>query len=236
MFMRRFVPNFITCLNAVAGTGAVLMVARGATGVAVALVLAAMVFDFFDGLAARLLGVKSDLGRELDSLADAVSFGVAPAMVAYALLEGAGADGWLLFLPVVMPAFSVYRLAKFNLDARQTRSFIGMPTPAHALFWACLWACREYAPGVYAACWGNAAALGACVVVFSVLLVCGLPMFSLKIGSFGWAENRWRYLYFGLAAAGLVVFRWGAVSFLVPLYVVVSAVAALTGRGYQSGV
>jgi CDP-diacylglycerol--serine O-phosphatidyltransferase len=229
--MKKHVPNLITSLNVISGTAAIFMIARGDLAPAVTLVLLAMVFDFFDGLVARLLHVKSELGKELDSLADVVSFGVAPAMLAHALIRDALPEtGWLIFLPVIMPAFSAYRLAKFNLDTRQASSFIGMPTPAHALFWVALWFARQHTPALYDACWGSPWVLAGCVVLFSVLLVSGLPMFSLKIASFAWEANRWRYLYFAAALLSLLFFREGAISFLIPLYVFFSVLSALPGK------
>ncbi|MDR0544547.1 MAG: CDP-diacylglycerol--serine O-phosphatidyltransferase [Odoribacteraceae bacterium] len=234
--MKKHVPNLVTCLNVTCGAAAVFLAMRGRVFEAGALVLLAMVFDLFDGLLARWLGASSALGRELDSLADAVSFGVAPALLAHALLldalgeEAAGWWGALAYLPVMIPAFSIYRLASFNLDTRQTHAFIGMPTPAHALFWVSLLFSRRYAPGLHEAVWGSPWVLSGCVVLFSALLVSGLPMFSLKFVSFGWRANCWCYSYALLALLLLLLVGVGAVSFLVPLYAGV-AVAGVLVRG-----
>jgi CDP-diacylglycerol--serine O-phosphatidyltransferase len=224
---------------------AIFLAARDRVLLAALLVLLAMIFDFMDGLAARWLRATSAMGKELDSLADVVSFGVAPALLAYALVRDAlpGNDAWgnaawwavaLPYLPAIIPAFSAYRLAKFNLDERQARSFIGMPTPAHALFWVSLVLSRHYAPGVHEAAWGSPWILSACVLLFSILLISELPMFSLKISSFAWGENRWRYSYLGLSCLLLLLARAAAVSFLVPLYAAFAVLEALVTRwGYN---
>ena len=149
--MKKHIPNLITSMNVVSGTFSIFMTMYGRLELAAGLILVAMVFDFFDGLTARLLHVKSEMGKELDSLADMVSFGVAPALLAHflilAILPGQDMEYWaewtvsmkiMLFFPLLIPAFSAYRLAKFNLDIRQATSFIGMPTPANALFWVSL--------------------------------------------------------------------------------------------------
>ncbi|MDR0765420.1 MAG: CDP-diacylglycerol--serine O-phosphatidyltransferase [Odoribacteraceae bacterium] len=235
--MKKHLPNLVTCLNATCGAAAIFLVLHERVLLAAALVLLAMLFDFLDGLLARLLRVTSAMGKELDSLADVVSFGVVPALLAHVLIRDAlPADArWtsvLPYLPVIIPAFSAYRLAVFNLDTRQDHSFRGMPTPAHALFWVSLLFARHHAPCLYDATWGNPWLLAACVLFFSVLLISGLPMFSLKIVSFAWASNRWLYSYLILALLALLVFRAIAVSFLVPLYVLLAAAAALVkGRG-----
>ncbi|MDE7074671.1 MAG: CDP-diacylglycerol--serine O-phosphatidyltransferase [Odoribacter sp.] len=237
--MKRHIPNLITCLNAVSGTLALFMAMYGQLVWAAAFVLFAMVFDFFDGLTARLLHVKSEMGKELDSLADAVSFGVVPAVLAHFLIRGALVSGtmasvWmeqgLLFAPAVMPAFSAYRLAKFNLDARQSVSFIGMPTPANALFWVCLVFGCECTPVLYDSLFGEAWVLAACALLLSVLLVSELPMFSLKVSGFGWQENKIRYAYF--ASLAFVGIAWGkaVLLFVVPLYVLFAVVEAVMRR------
>lgn len=144
--MKKHIPNLITCMNVTSGTVALYAAFNGQLYIAAWLVILAMVFDFFDGFAARLLHVKSEMGKELDSLADVVSFGVVPSVLAFFLIhdlvhgEGGIATIQLwervfMCVPLVIPAFSAYRLAKFNLDVRQTQSFIGLPTPSNALFW-----------------------------------------------------------------------------------------------------
>lgn len=238
--MKKHIPNLITGMNVISGTMAVFAAMYGHLEWAAALILLGMVFDFFDGMAARLLHVKSEMGKELDSLADIVSFGVAPAVIAHLLIKDILLGGEigevaylscyqqiLLFVPVLIPAFSAYRLAKFNLDVRQTMTFIGMPTPANALFWVSLVFARYDAPALYEYLFGSVWVLAACVVILSVLLICELPMFSLKITGFRWRENRVRYLYFLCIVAALLLFGLASIVFIIPLYILFSITEAL---------
>lgn len=238
--MKKHIPNLLTGLNVVSGTLAVFAAMYGRIELAAVFVLSGMVFDFFDGLAARLLHVKSEMGKELDSLADIVSFGVAPAVLAHVLIrnvltENAAVETealpmvsrLLMYVPLVIPFFSAYRLAKFNLDTRQTVSFIGMPVPAHALFWVGLVFAARYIPEVYTVLFGNAWVLAICAVILSLLLVSELPMFSLKISGFAWKANRIRYIYFLTLATVAILFGGAVIISIVPLYILFCAVAAL---------
>ena len=137
----RNIPNSITCCNLICGCIATSWALSGNYKLALVFIISGAIFDFFDGMSARLLHVSSEIGKELDSLADVVTFGVAPASMVYTLLYDmhypAGMECWRQWLPYVaflIAAFSALRLAKFNLDTRQTTSFIGLPTPANALF------------------------------------------------------------------------------------------------------
>ena len=238
--IKRQIPNLITSMNVLSGALAVFMGMYGQIGIAALLIILAMIFDFFDGMTARLLHVKSDIGKELDSLADMVSFGVAPAVLAHLLISKAlpgydflhGAEWtWteriLVFSPLVIPPFSAYRLAKFNLDIRQTTSFIGLPTPAHALFWVGLVFAYQYAPEMYAMLFGNPWAFAICALILSVLLVCELPMFSLKIAGFGWKENKVRYFYFLTLILLICLLGKAMVVLIIPLYILFAVVEAL---------
>lgn len=226
--MKKHIPNLITSLNVICGALAIIMIMNERIMLACYLILLAMIFDFLDGMVARLLHVKSDIGKELDSLADMVSFGLVPALLAHVLIKNLCVGEWnmwdylLVYLPLIMPAFSAYRLAKFNLDTRQTLSFIGMPTPANALFWLSLVFTASYTPDFYISVWGHPWLLGVFVVLFSVLLIVELPMFSLKITDFSWKTNKVRYLYLGALVLLLAFFRLKAVSFAIPLYILFS--------------
>lgn len=234
--MKKHIPNLITCLNATSGMAGVLFAFNGELFPAAVCVLAAMVFDFFDGFAARLLNVRSDMGKELDSLADAVSFGVMPAVLAYCLIRDVALirsftslyvmrpwfENLVAYSPLIIPAFSIYRLAKFNLDARQMHSFIGMPTPANALFWVSLVFCYRFEREFFFDVWGFPALLALCVLVFSLLLVSGFPMFSLKLSSFSWRANFPLYVFLAALLAIALLWGWKALSFTIPLYVLVS--------------
>src|ERR1035437_3641113 len=134
--MKKHIPNFITCLNLFSGCVGVYLAFQGNFQGAFIAIIVSAVFDFFDGFAARLLKAYSPMGKELDSLADMVSFGLAPGAIVFSLLSETGINEWLPYLAFIIPVFSGLRLAKFNIDASQTTSFIGLPVPANAIFWA----------------------------------------------------------------------------------------------------
>lgn len=238
--MKKHIPNLVTGLNAASGTMAIFMALYGQLIWAAGFIILGMVFDFFDGLVARLLHVKSEMGKELDSLADVISFGVAPALLAHALIrellfpEGSGSilllpfyQQILLFIPLLIPVFSAFRLAKFNLDKRQLVSFIGLPVPAHALFWVGLVLSRLKVPELYQAFFGNIWVLAICVVILSILLISELPMFSLKFSGFSWGGNKVIYLYLLTLIVLTVSFGWAVLLFVIPLYILFCTVKAL---------
>jgi CDP-diacylglycerol--serine O-phosphatidyltransferase len=187
-------------------------------------VLIGATLDFMDGAMARLLRVSSPLGKELDSLADVITFGLVPGMIAFRLL-GPLAEVWeyMPYLGFLITLFSTYRLGKFNIDERQTTSFIGLATPANAIFWLGL-------------AYGYQSLLSAvspwfvlvAVVVSSYLLVCELPMFSFKFHNFGWAENRIRYMFIIGAIVLAVVFFRQSLPLIILWYILLSVVGAVT--------
>lgn len=227
MRIKNYIPNTITCLNLVSGCVASVMALEGNLMYAVVWIMLAAVFDFFDGFAARLLKAFSPIGKELDSLADVVSFGVAPGMILFVLLSWlapplplGGLNEYIPYWAFVIPAFSGLRLAKFNIDERQTTSFIGLPVPAHALFWSSLgYSIQPLLPqGGVALLVG----LMALALVTSLLLVSEVPMFSLKIKSLAWKGNELRYIL--VACAVIFVSIWGflGIAGTILLYVLLS--------------
>jgi len=181
MSVKKYIPNAITSLNLVCGvTGIWFAFVQGDCRTAFYLMLAAVVFDFCDGLAARLLGAWSEIGKQLDSLSDLVSFGVLPAAIMMTTYSHMGLQGSILYwVPVVLALFSAIRLAKFNVDERQHESFVGLPTPASALICASLcFLLESYGAPVHPGKW----LIPATALVLSFLLVCELPMFSFKYG------------------------------------------------------
>ena len=136
MTIKNHIPNAITCCNLLCGGVAVFMATQNAFAYAFLYILLGAVFDFFDGMTARALGVSNPKGVEMDSLADDITFGLAPAMILFCYLRPL--IGWWSLIALLMAAFSALRLAKFNLDTRQTDSFIGLATPSNAIFWASL--------------------------------------------------------------------------------------------------
>lgn len=196
-----YIPNIITCCNLTAGSLAVIMALRGTFEQAAIFILIAAVCDFLDGLSARLLHAYSDMGKELDSLSDLISFGLAPGLMVYALLNDYlllpyGNFEYLAYIVLLIPVAGGIRLAKFNVDDRQTSSFIGLPIPANALFWigVCFADTRDWHPVI----------ILALIVLFSYLMVSNLPMFSLKASNLSWSNNKLRYILV-ITSLGLVI-------------------------------
>jgi CDP-diacylglycerol-serine O-phosphatidyltransferase len=188
-------------------------------------IIIAAVFDFMDGFAARVLKAYSPMGKELDSLSDMVSFGVAPGMIVFWMLSQAslslGEIGrYIPYLAFVIPAFSGLRLAKFNIDERQTTSFIGMPVPANALFWAS--AGYSLAPLAQANPVLFIVVTLAVALATSLLLVSEIPMFSLKIKSVAWKGNERRYILVGCAVLFVALFGMLGIAGTILLYLLLS--------------
>lgn len=199
-------PNIITCCNLLCGCMAIYFGFHGEIGWASLSIILGAIFDFFDGLAARALGISGPIGKELDSLADQVTFGVAPAVLCYSIIGSFFPTlSWLPLLSFVMTAFSALRLAKFNCDERQTLSFIGLPTPANALLWIGL-SYVNMIPAVHAV--ANPWIVLGLMLGCSVLLISEIPMFSLKIkpGHMAWSENMVRYSFLILTVALFILF------------------------------
>ena len=201
--MKKHIPNAITCCNLISGCIAIVFALQGTADMALLWIVIGAVFDFFDGMSARLLNVSSPIGKELDSLADDITFGVAPASIVFSFLAGIHQHNILLpFLAFLIAAFSALRLAKFNLDERQATSFIGLPTPANALFWGALivslgsW--LESSPYLVAA-------VIAMIFVSCYLLVAELPLFALKFKHWGWKGNEVKYIFLFTSAAMIVI-------------------------------
>ena len=220
--MKKHIPNFITSLNLFSGCIAVYLAFQGNfQGVFIA-ILASAVFDFFDGFAARLLKAYSPMGKELDSLADVVSFGVAPGAIVFSLLYKANIHEWLPYLGFIIPVFSALRLAKFNIDERQTSSFIGLPTPANAIFWAGL--VFSYADFLVSNVW----LLIALTLVFSYLLVAEIPMFALKFNNYSFKNNKIQYLFLFVTIILLTIFQLNAFAPIIGWYILLSVGLSLT--------
>jgi CDP-diacylglycerol--serine O-phosphatidyltransferase len=224
--MRRHIPNTITCCNLLSGCVAATYAFEGVYTIAFVCIILGAVFDFFDGLTARALKVSSPIGKELDSLADVVTFGLAPASMVFSWLHEC-ADAHLHMLPAfVVPflafllvAFSALRLAKFNVDERQTSSFIGLPTPANALFWGALVLGSHDKIVSSPFGWMLVVAL---VLLFSWLLVSEIPMFSLKFKSLAWAPNRIAYIFLLVSLVLLIFLGLNGLSAVIGWYIVLS--------------
>lgn len=229
MAVIRHIPNALTCCNLISGCIAVLLAADGQADWALSFILLGAVFDFFDGFAARLFKVSSPIGKELDSLADDVTFGVAPATILYTVISSTTMPEWLDplhdYIPYVaflVAAFSALRLAKFNLDVRQSTSFIGMPTPANALFWGAL-ACSIPQSFLASTCffW----MLMALLALSCWLLVAEIPMFALKFKSFSFKDNKLRYFFILVSLLLIIGLGIMGLTLVILLYILLSLVA-----------
>ncbi|MBR4809693.1 MAG: CDP-diacylglycerol--serine O-phosphatidyltransferase [Bacteroidales bacterium] len=180
--MKKYIPDFITSMNLACGIIGVVFAFKGRPDIAFILMLAAAVADFLDGLAARLLGAYSDLGKELDSLSDLVSFGVLPSVMLYNLSRTCMfGESWICWIPLAIAVFSGIRLAKFNVDTRQTNSFLGLPTPACAMLTGSLCYYVAADPACFLAEWcAGPVFIPVLSLCLCALLVSEIPMFSLK--------------------------------------------------------
>lgn len=235
------IPNAITCCNLLAGTLACIAAFSGdsttignLSGYQLAWICigAAAIFDFCDGMAARLLGAYSLLGKELDSLADLVSFGLAPGLLMYNLLQATSPLGWLPWIALCIPVIGALRLARFNVDDRQTTSFIGLPIPSNAIFWIGFSAwilasgniLSDPAGTLYPwAAWATAFIIPA----MALMMVSPLPMFSLKFKSMRPAVNKMRYFIILATIVLLIVTGVPGLSVAILLYILVSSFEAL---------
>ena len=230
----RNIPNTITCCNLISGCIATLSAFMGEVHMALLWIIIGAIFDFFDGMSARLLHVSSPVGKELDSLADDITFGMAPAaMVFYemGIMEYpaflAPVQPYMPFVAFLIAAFSALRLAKFNLDERQAMGFIGLPTPANALFWGALlvgagdfienttWMVPVVIVMILLSCW---------------LLVSEIPMFALKFKHWGWKGNEVKYLFLITCVPLLIVFGVTAFAIIIAWYVLLSALVNIRNR------
>lgn len=219
------IPNTITCLNLLAGCVAVILSFHltetfgSLSGIELAFICvgAAAVFDFCDGLAARVLKAYSEVGKQLDSLSDLVSFGVAPAMILFNLMSLANGGAIASYVALLIPIFGALRLARFNVDDRQTTTFIGLPIPANAIFWIGMSAWMA-STGNYP---GDMAMI-LLVIGMSLLMVSPLKMFSLKFKNLTLRDNFRRYVII-LAAVLFVIFNGLAgLAWTILLYIILS--------------
>lgn len=246
MNIKKNIPNTITCGNLLCGCFAIVCAFNGDLVWSTYLVGIAAILDFFDGFIARLLNVHSEIGKQLDSLADLVTFGFVPGVIMFLLLSKAFAIDyvtalnkastqgtaefpyWLAFFAFLITIFSAIRLAKFNIDTRQTNSFIGVPTPANAILICSLPLIKFFQPNV-----GNFNVLLiienpwfllGLTLLMSFLLVAELPLFALKFKNFGWADNKIRYSFLLISFVLLILFQFIAIPFIIFLYVILSVI------------
>ena len=238
--MKHF-PNFITSLNLTSGFIAIIFAANGHLLTASWLILSAMIFDFLDGFSARLLKVYSALGKELDSLADIVSFGVAPGLIIYHLLYSSISlnstltvnsdflkSAILMLIAAIMPVCGAIRLAIFNLDSTQTTSFKGLPIPANALAVISIVIAGNYSQSeLFSSFTGSPFLLILLTIILSLLMVSRIPLFSLKVTNLKFRGNEGRYILIALIIINLAIFGPIAITLIIPLYIISSGISLL---------
>lgn len=235
--MKKQIPNFITLGNLLCGILACIAAVNGGLAEAALLICLGIFLDFFDGLAARLLNVASPLGKELDSLADVVTSGVAPGIILFVILsEGSEFVAVFSLLALLMPLFAAYRLAKFNLDTRQSHSFLGLPVPANALIWVGLALfidpnncscelCREYEWSPILKSELFLAGLLIISFITNILMISEIPMFSLKFNfkDMSWESNSTQYIFLiGCAIIIALTRQWYCISLIILWYILFS--------------
>ncbi len=226
--MKKHIPNTITCCNLIAGCIATYYAFQSDYQLALLFIVIGAVFDFFDGMVARLLHVSSPIGKELDSLADDITFGFAPSAIVFSFLSSFHIHlPFVPFLAFLIAAFSALRLAKFNLDDRQTLGFIGLPTPANALFWGSLIVslnCQSwFEPYQIPEYWLYVVLV--LIPVSCYLLVSEIPMFALKFKTWGWKGNEVKYVFLLTCIPLLLLLGVSGLAAIIAWYVILSAVA-----------
>lgn len=230
--IKKEIPNAITCGNILCGCIGIVLASKGTLVTAVYWLGIGMLFDFADGLAARLFKAYSAIGKQLDSLADMVTFGVLPGLILFQLFKQAGTT-WTAYVGFLLTIFSAIRLAKFNIDARQTDSFIGLPTPSAALFVGSLPLILMQSPGLTPFI-KHPITLFVVTLVLSYLLIAELPLFSLKFKDFGWQTNKIRYSFLVLGLLLFVLFKFLAIPLILLLYVLLSIIAPMANSTIKS--
>ena len=225
--MKKHIPNTITCCNLISGCIATYYAFQGNYHLALLFIVIGAAFDFFDGMTARLLHVSSPIGKELDSLADDITFGFAPSAILFDFL--CKFHTHLFFIPYlafVMAAFSALRLAKFNLDERQALGFIGLPTPANALFWGSLLTSMEWRECFEPYQLPETAFYVVLVLlpISCYLLVSEIPMFALKFKTWGWKGNEVKYIFLLTCIPLLLLLGVSGIAAIIAWYVVLSII------------
>ena len=227
-FISKHIPNAITCANLFCGCIGIVFAFKGDLSTAATAVFLSAIFDFFDGFAARLLRAYSAIGKELDSLADIVSFGLLPSVIIYEFFLKAvqltNSDSRLSYFAFIIPVFSAIRLAKFNIDERQTDNFIGLPTPACAILIASFPFILTRYTGTINAVFYNPYILVCFCLLISLLMVVEIPMLSLKFKNYGVVPNIFRYLLLLISAIMIGFLNFAAIPLIIFIYIVLSII------------
>ena len=238
MTIKKYIPNIITSLNLISGLIAITLIFDKNFLMAGVLIVIAAVFDFLDGMAARLLDARSEFGKQLDSLADVVSFGVAPGLLIFQMISihCAGScnilekSGIAPYFALLIPLCAALRLAKFNIDIRQEEHFIGLPTPANALFFASVPLVIFLQPDLFSIIpldfmtvfFSNTRVLAMLAVFFSYLMISDFQLFSMKFKTMSWKGNEARYIFIILSVLLVILFSLSAVPLIILAYLILS--------------
>lgn len=225
--MKQHIPNTVTCLNLFSGCLGIVFAFNGDLIFASYAIFFAALLDFLDGMLARLLKAYSELGKQLDSLADMVSFGVLPSVIIYHLFlatDNISSFTWMSFLAFIIAVFSGLRLAKFNIDTRQSENFIGLPTPANALLIASFPFLLQENNMIFMTYIMNPIALLVFSLIMSLLLISEIPLISLKFKSLSFSENKLRYLLIISSLVLIILFKIASLPIIMILYILISLV------------
>lgn len=227
--IRQNIPNFLTSMNLALGMVGIYLVLGGDINAGAYCIFLAAAFDFLDGFVARLLKVQGEMGKQLDSLADMVTFGVLPAMIMFKMIESNSEYEYLPYAAFLIGIFSAWRLAKFNIDERQSDRFIGVPTPANGLLISTLPFLAERADAAQKIL-SNPIALVAITVLMSFLLVAELPLIALKFKDYSFQKNVFRYLVIIVSLIFLIILGIAGIPFAIIFYIAASIIEALVAR------
>lgn len=218
--MKKHIPNLLTLGNLLSGCIGIDLAYNGQLEYAAYCVALGAAFDFADGFVARLLRVYSDMGKQLDSLADMVTFGLLPAILTMKFLYNGPDPIPALNLVFLIPLFSAWRLAKFNIDTRQSDQFLGVPTPANAIFWASLPLVAAQRPEI--AHYLDVPVILPAIFVFCFLMVSELPLFALKFKSFAWKGNEVRFVFLAATLVAVLALGYLGITLSIILYILLS--------------
>ena len=215
------IPNFLTCCNIICGCIGTVQVFQGQILLGSTMIWAGAGFDFMDGLAARLLKAESKIGKELDSLADMITFSLLPSIILFQLIQDSDSAGWLPYIAFSVAVFSALRLANFNIDTRQTKVFIGLPTPANAVLISSL-PFIVVQRGLFSEYLEQAYVLIGLTLVLSFLLVSNLELMTFKFQDFRWSDSKIEIIFWASSFILLVLLKAASIPIIVLLYVILS--------------
>lgn len=230
--MKQHIPNAITSMNLLFGCLSVLSAIQGDLMMASAFIGLSAVMDFFDGFVARLLHVSGEMGKQLDSLADVVSFGVAPGFIFYQLAGTCFGPGFCInqYTFLLIPVFSAIRLAKFNIDTRQSDSFIGVPTPANAMFIASLPLILQNDTYGLSAIIEHRWFVTFFPLLSAYMLVAELPLLALKFKNFNWKGNEFRFILIAVCVLSVLIFKFAGIALSIVFYIIISVIHQLINK------